>query len=251
MRSKVDGFDDESRPLRGERLDCAGGYAASKQVAETALRSAPVPRGCVTITRPGTVTGHSVGGEALQTDMSCRLLVAFATLRCVPSKDALGGLELLPVDQVASFIVSASLDPVAVGRTFNLAVAAPVSLGAVVQALRTFGYTDTRAVYFGEFKEKFQAAAAAGRSDALTYVASHYAAHDRFVGKMKGEVSCPGALEVAARNGLEIHGALVEEDSQRPLKLLTVYLQWLVKAGLIENPNKAPTHQVVNSTASA
>ena len=85
----------------------------------------------MTVVRAGTVTGHSARGAALTSDLSCRLLVAFAELRCVPSKDARGALELLPVDHVADAILAISLDAAATGRTYNLAAARPLPLSKV------------------------------------------------------------------------------------------------------------------------
>jgi thioester reductase-like protein len=223
--------DEDSGALLGESLGSAGGYAQSKWAAETCLRHPQVPHGCVTVVRPGTVSGHSASGALTLSDTWCRLLASFAVLRCVPCKgnSTRGGLELLPVDRVASFIVASVRDPLASGQTHNLAGAKPVSLVAVLRALRSFGYGDAKAVYFGEFVARAQEEAAAaaeaprpvdatrgpggggeatptaGRAgcDAVAFVAAVFAAHGgcaAFPGKVPGYASTKNAAGLALRH---------------------------------------------------
>jgi len=133
------------------------------------------------------------------------------------------------VDRVASFVVASMRDPLASGLTHNLAGEKPVSLVAVLRALRSFGYGDAKAVYFGEFvaaaavavdevatealrpvdargSGSGSGAASTGRPagcDAVAFVAAEFAAHGgcaAFPGKVSGYASTKNAARLASRH---------------------------------------------------
>eukprot|EP01043_Picozoa_sp_COSAG02_P039749 COSAG02_NODE_3160_length_7253_cov_17.821778_2_plen_1312_part_00 len=203
----------ESAELKGVQLDVANGYLSSKWVAEK-LVLAQAALVNPSIYRLGTISGHSNTGACNVKDTLPCLLLAFAALQLVPSKDASGGLELLPVDETAETIVKLSLLPHATSSTaatqgagariYNLVGHATsiVSLKTVLKALRTWGFRDAKDCYWGEFFAAATRESEQGRLrclEQLSFVASHYAAHTCFTGKQPGYASSEETIVACKR----------------------------------------------------
>ncbi|MBL8683046.1 MAG: thioester reductase domain-containing protein [Myxococcales bacterium] len=96
----------------------AGGYAASKWVAEHLARRARAEGAPVCVHRPGLITGHSARGLGNPTDFVHRYLAACRRYRVALDHPAT--LDMTPVDFVADAIVAALVEPSSAGRVLHL-----------------------------------------------------------------------------------------------------------------------------------
>lgn len=109
---------DEETFLSLDAVARAGGYAASKWVAEHLARRARAEGAPVCIHRPGLITGHSARALGNPTDFVHRYLAACR--RYGVALDRQEVLDMTPVDYVADAIAVSVCDPASLGRVLHL-----------------------------------------------------------------------------------------------------------------------------------
>jgi len=115
----------------------SNGYAESKWVGETLVRRARERGLAASIYRVGWVIGHSETGAWNKSDFIPRLI------RCctqVGMGCSLGAMTLTPVDFLTTSLVTLSLDPQYLGRTFHLSNGRRYSSDDIFDWTRAFGY---------------------------------------------------------------------------------------------------------------
>jgi len=139
---------DEERHIAPVALRILSGYAQSKWVAEQLVHRAADAGMSVTISRPGTIAGHSLTGACNLSDTVVRLIAGLAHEHVVCCDDGtpLSKLyALVPVDWAAEALVRivehqlarvpAAVEP----NVFHLVSRSPVPLAHLVAAIRALG----------------------------------------------------------------------------------------------------------------
>ncbi|MFQ4144479.1 thioester reductase domain-containing protein [Chlorogloeopsis sp. ULAP02] len=121
------------------------GYAQSKWVAEkivTIARSRGIP---VSIYRPGMITGSSHTGICKHQDLLSTVLKSFIQLGSAPDLDVMW--DITPVDYVSQAIAHLSMQQKSLGKVFHLFNPHPLSMSAMINHIRSFGYPIAMAQY--------------------------------------------------------------------------------------------------------
>ncbi len=130
-------------------LHVFGGYAQSKWAAEHLVRLATPRIGKVVIYRPGLITGDSTTGRSIATasDFLSKFLRGLIQLGCVPeTANERLEMDITPLDYAAAAILHISLqtDGGESARTYHIAGAGRLSLGACLAALNSSGFAVKR-----------------------------------------------------------------------------------------------------------
>ncbi len=152
-----------------------GGYAQSKWAAEALLRSARGEAGPIAYYRLGLITGDTRTGRASANDFLSLFFRGVASLGCLPRGAGEGlAVDITPVDYAAAAVAHLSLHaaPAEGSATFHLANPRPLSLPALVDALRSFGIP-LATVSEEEWRARLAALAReeVGSSEAAAYLA--------------------------------------------------------------------------------
>ncbi|WP_374223120.1 type I polyketide synthase [Streptomyces sp. FH025] len=134
----------EGVPLRtddptGPAEALPSGYLRSKWVAEQTIELARERGLPVSVYRVDVISGDQVNGACQSRDFVWLSLKGLLQAGAVPA-DTTGSFHLLPVDYVSSAIVTLARQDGSAGRTFHLYNQDEVSLGELVDHLRSSGY---------------------------------------------------------------------------------------------------------------
>ncbi|MGQ0592974.1 MAG: non-ribosomal peptide synthetase family protein [Gammaproteobacteria bacterium] len=143
------GFSEDDFP--GPSADLGNGYGQSKWVAEQLVRIAASRGLPVSVYRPATVTGHSRTGAWNSDDFLCRLIRGCIAIGAAPAEPV--HFDIVPVDYVSRAIVYLSRTPDAIGGTFHLNNKCLVSSTALLDWIKSFGYSVGQQSYL-EWREK-------------------------------------------------------------------------------------------------
>ena len=139
--------EDES-PARLERL--FSGYDKSKWCSEALLKRAREHGLCVTLMRPGGISGNTQTGVYNPLDLSSGLIAAFQSMRLIPE---FRYMNLAPVDWISRVIAQIAIDPEAWGRNYHL-IGKPRSLRQQVREMNLSGMA-SKVVDFPSWREQF------------------------------------------------------------------------------------------------
>ncbi|MGP3923753.1 thioester reductase domain-containing protein [Streptomyces sp. 8N616] len=134
-----DGAPLEPDDVTGPAAALATGYQQSKWVAERVVLLAKERGLPVHIYRPDVVSGDQVTGACQTSDFTWLSLKGCLQAEAVP-QDAAALFTLTPVDYVSAAIVALSRRAESLGATFHLYNREPVSLGDMLEHLRSLGY---------------------------------------------------------------------------------------------------------------
>ncbi|SMF97571.1 amino acid adenylation domain-containing protein/thioester reductase domain-containing protein [Methylomagnum ishizawai] len=129
-------LDEDDFPPSAAHL--ADGYAQSKWVAESLVRTAAARGLPVCIYRPGQIAGHRHSGVWNTGDYLCRMLKAYVEAGSAPLEAM--ALDLAPVDYVSQAIVALAHRAECLGKTFHLNHPEPVSTHLFLAALADAGF---------------------------------------------------------------------------------------------------------------
>jgi amino acid adenylation domain-containing protein/thioester reductase-like protein len=119
----------------------AGGYAATKWAAARLIQQAAGRFGPVAHYRLGLITGDTKSGRTPGHDAFSLFLRGIAAVGGIPNfETADRSMDVTPVDYAAAALATISMAPQADGATFHVANPRPLTLSALVAALREFGF---------------------------------------------------------------------------------------------------------------
>ena len=178
-----------------------GGYTQSKWVSDKMVMNAAEERGIPAMCmRPSFISGDSHNGAWTTDDFLVRLMKGCVQLGCCPAIPEDKGIDMSPVDWMASACVTVSLKPECRFKHYNLVNATPVPYAALFRNLRDQGY-DVPEIPYPEWRAKLLAVSEAGGDCVLSAVASHFS-EGWADGLRSGQVHDSSAL-VAAIEGAE------------------------------------------------
>lgn len=203
----------------------SGGYAQSKWVAESLVRTAQARGLPVCIYRPGAISGHSQTGVFNHNDFLYKLIQGCIQLGQVPATEMT--LNLLPVDYVSRAIVYLSQQQTSIGKVFHLVHPQPVSSTLLFDLLRSRHY-NIQSVPYDQWRQS------------LLNIAQHSPDHPLYsivplfsTSHTQSQTERAMSLEFDCQN---TNQALIHSHISCPpidTHLLTTYLNHLIQQNLI------------------
>eukprot|EP01063_Lacrimia_lanifica_P008590 TRINITY_DN1566_c0_g3_i1.p1 TRINITY_DN1566_c0_g3~~TRINITY_DN1566_c0_g3_i1.p1 ORF type:complete len:1648 (+),score=694.23 TRINITY_DN1566_c0_g3_i1:250-4944(+) len=177
----------------------SGGYTQSKWVADKLVMNAGAELALPTvIMRPSFISGDAHSGAWTTDDFLVRLMKGCVQLGACPIVAPEKGIDMSPVDWMASGTVTIALAAAQhEGKGFNLVNPTPVPYAALFQHLIDAGY-DVAAIPYPEWRGKLLAALSNNDDNALAPIASHFH-EDWAVGLRAGQVHDSASLQAAVQ----------------------------------------------------
>ncbi|MES2217071.1 MAG: amino acid adenylation domain-containing protein [Pseudomonadota bacterium] len=130
-------FIEDDAPLK-HPADIAGGYTASKWVAEKIMHAASKRGIPVCIYRPGLIMSHTQTGATQTNDYILVAFRGFVPMKIMPDYARI--FDIVPVDYVADAVANISLQKNCYGKFYHLFNPAPVTLFQFCEWTKTYGY---------------------------------------------------------------------------------------------------------------
>ncbi|MEO1386362.1 MAG: amino acid adenylation domain-containing protein [Cyanobacteria bacterium J06634_6] len=207
-----------------------GGYAQSKWVAEQMMRRAAHRGLPVCIYRPGMVAGHSQSGYSNTSDILCRLLKSLEDLQQAPELDLM--IDMTPVDYVSKTIISISMQPQAIGRTFHVVNPQPMPFSAIVNTMKDYGYAIDK-VSYAEWQSELRT-----KPNALSPLVATIRSDDPNDKKTCLELWLGGNDRFDCKNTLRVLEGMSYDCPPADSNLLETYLSYFSRCGFMQDVAK-------------
>lgn len=203
------------------------GYAKSKWVAEKLINIARDRGIPACIYRPGRIVWHSETGVGNTSDNTFRMLKGCIQMGSVPQRD--GMVNLIPVDFVSKAIAHLSRQKESLGKAFHLVNPNPASFRDIVNWVRSFGYP-LREISDEQWREELRTIAGKSPDNPLFPLVPFWSKPPEV------NTSSP-LLKFDCKNTLD---GLADTNINCPpisVELLTKFMSYLIKKGVLGNPN--------------